>query len=71
LQIRDIGYIESCTKEVSEIFLDGLLSLRTHPNSTVFKATKDPEPTIVSASQVAENSKNAEKIMNAIKKIFE
>ncbi|MGJ1198673.1 hypothetical protein ACR777_20395 [Sphingobacterium spiritivorum] len=47
------------------------MSLRTHPNSTVFKATKDTESTVVSASELADKSKNAEKIVTAIKKILE
>ncbi|WP_294274732.1 hypothetical protein [uncultured Chryseobacterium sp.] len=68
--IKSFGYIESCAKEVSEIFLDSLLALRTHPNSIVFKATTDIEPTTLTASEIAEKSKNAEKIMSAIKKIF-
>ncbi|REC80335.1 hypothetical protein DRF60_01080 [Chryseobacterium elymi] len=68
--VQSFGYIESCAKEVSEIFLDSLLSLRTHPNSIAFKATKDPEPTKVSASEIAEKSKNAERIMEIIKALF-
>lgn len=69
--LQSFAYMESCAKEVSETFLDSLLSLRTHPNSTVFKATKDPNPTILTVAEVAEKSKNAEKIMNVIKKILE
>lgn len=61
--IQSFGYIESCAKEVSEIFLDSLLDLRTHPNSVAFKGVSDPNPTIVTASEIAEKSKNAEKIM--------
>lgn len=69
--VKSFAYIESCAKEVSEIFLDSLLALRTHPNSVAFKASEDPDPTILTASEVTEKSKNAEKIMSAIKKIIE
>lgn len=69
--VKSFAYIESCSKEVSELFLDSLLTLRTHPNSVAFKASKDPNPTILTASEIAEKSKNAEKIMSAIKKIIE
>lgn len=58
-------------KKSQNFFLKSLMVLRTHPNSTVFKGTKDLEPTLLTAAQVAEKSKNAVKIMTEIKKILE
>lgn len=65
--ILSFGYIESCAREVCEIFLDGLLSLRTHPNSTAFMAVTDPEPTLVSTKEIQEKIKDAGKIMERIR----
>lgn len=69
--LKSFGYVESCSKEVSEIFLDGLLSLRTHPNSSKYVATKDLNPTLVDNSTIEDGIKNAEKIMDKIYKTFE
>jgi hypothetical protein len=68
--LKSFGYMNSCAKEVSEIFLDGLIDLRTHPNTNKFVAVTDPKPTIVENSTIDEGIKKAEIIISKISKIL-
>lgn len=68
--IKSFGYIKSCSKEVSEIFLDAVLDLRTHPNSYKFRAVTDPEPTIVDNFELENASKKANEIIEKVKKML-
>lgn len=68
--LKSFGYVNTCAKEVCEIFLDGLLDLRTHPNSNKFKAVTDPNPTIVENNVIEEGIKKANEIMREINKIL-
>jgi len=69
--LKSFGYIKSCSKEVSEIFLEGLLSLRTHPNSSKYVATKDINPTVVDNSTIEEGIKKAKIIIEKVSKLFD
>jgi len=67
---RSFGYIKSCAEEVSEIFLDGLLDLQTHQNSSKYKAVSDPEPTKVDNKTIEEGIIVADKIISNVEKIL-
>jgi len=64
--LKSFGYIKSCAEEVAKIFLDGLLDLRTHPNSYKFRAVTDPSPTPVDNSTIDEGMKKARKVIQEI-----
>ena len=68
--LKSFGYMNSCAKEVSEIFLDGLLDLRTHPNTYKFRAVTDPKPTIVDNATINAGIKKADEIISKISKIL-
>jgi hypothetical protein len=68
--LKSFGYMNSCAKEVSEIFLDGLLDLRKQPNSNKFKAVTNPKPTIVDNATLNAGSKKAEDLIKKISKIL-
>lgn len=68
--LKSFGYMNSSAKEVSEIFLDGLLDLRTHPNTKMFKAVTNPNPTIVDDATVMVGIKKAETLIKKIEKII-
>ena len=68
--IKSFGYISSCAREVSEIFLDALLDLRTHPNSYKFRAVNDPEPTVVDNTTIENGIKKANDIIKKVEKLL-
>lgn len=68
--LKSFGYIKSCAKEVAEIFLDGLLDLRMHPNSTKYRAVTDPNPTRIDNSEIIDAIKSAQSIIDKIQKLL-
>lgn len=65
------AYINSCAKEVCEIWLDGMLDLIKGPSTKKFKAITDPDPTSVDLTNINETKDNARKVYKEVIKWLE